>query len=152
MTVTVSKFDARFRKDFARLNYAWIEKYFTVEPIDRLVLDNPEDELIAHGGEIFFAVNEGLVVGTVALKYVDAETFELTKMAVDERQRGCGFGKVLMDAALHHARMQGAKHVVLSSHTSLTPAIAMYRKAGFTERKDSDSCYTRCNIYMQKDF
>jgi putative acetyltransferase len=152
VNVTVTTFDARFRADFARLNYAWIEKLFAVEPIDKQVLENPEAELIAHGGEVFFAIKEGTVVGTVALKCVDHRTFELTKMAVDESQRGLGFGKMLMNAALDHARERGAKHVVLSSHTSLVPAIAMYREAGFVERKDANSCYSRCNIYMQKDF
>jgi putative acetyltransferase len=152
VSVTVTTFDPRFRSDFARLNYAWIEKLFAVEPIDRRVLENPEDELIAHGGEVFFAMQGGDVVGTVALKYLGEQTFELTKMAVDENQRGLGFGKALMRAALEFARKRGAKRVVLSSHTSLVPAISMYREAGFIERKDASSCYSRCNIYMQKDF
>jgi putative acetyltransferase len=145
-------FDPQYRADFARLNYAWITTLFAVEPLDRLILDNPESEIVAQGGEIFFALNDGKVVGTVALKREDAITFELTKMAVNEHERGKGFGKALLDAAVDYARTKRAQHIVLSSHSKLTAAIAMYRVAGFVERNDaSNSGYSRCNIFMQKD-
>lgn len=143
-------FDPMYRDDFARLNYAWIEKYFVVEPVDRRVLDNPEREIVNDGGQIFFAIANDRVVGTVALKREDATTFELTKMGVDERERGRGLGKLLLSAAIDGARESGAKRLVLSSHTSLTAAIALYRAAGFVERRNASSCYSRCNIYMEK--
>ena len=152
LACSIVTFDARYRAEFARLNYAWITQLFAVEPPDRRLLDHPESEIIAHGGEIFFALCEDKVVGTVALKREDDTTFELTKMAVDESMRGHGCGRLLLDAALEHARTQGAKRVVLSSHTSLIPAIAMYEKAGFIDRDaGGESCYSRCNTFMQKD-
>jgi len=151
MTAEIITFDPKYRAEFARLNYAWINQLFAVEPVDRQVLDNPETELIAPGGEVYFALDAGRVVGTVALKRIDSGSFELTKMAVDEAQRGKGYGKLLLDAALRGARARGATRVVLSSHTSLKPAIAMYRAVGFIERKDANSCYSRCNIYMEKE-
>jgi len=145
-------FDAQYRADFARLNYAWITQLFSVEPPDQRLLDYPENEIIAQGGQIFFALHADKVVGIVALKREDANTFELTKMAVDESMRGHGCGKLLLAAALEYARNAGAKRVVLSSHTSLVPALAMYRKAGFVDRETSgESCYSRCNTFMQKD-
>jgi len=141
-----------YRADFARLNYAWIETLFAVEPVDRRVLDNPEEEILAHGGQIFFAVRDHRVLGTVAVKVEDAATFELTKMAVDESARGHGYGKKLLAAAMDYARTSGAKRMVLSSHTSLAPAIDMYRKAGFVARPPcGDSCYSRCNVFMDID-
>jgi putative acetyltransferase len=148
----VITFDPKYRSDFARLNYAWIEKYFGVEPIDRKILDHPEDEIIAHGGQIFFATLDEAIVGTVALKVETKEQWELTKMGVDAAHRGKGYGQLLLDAAIGYARAAGVKRLVLSSHTSLVPAIAMYRAAGFIERDSgATSCYSRCNIYMQKD-
>ena len=147
----VVTFEPKFDADFARLNYAWITKLFAVEPPDQRILDNPYEEIIAQGGEIFFVLKEGQVVGTVALKVEDATSFELTKMAVDEAERGLGYGKLLLNAAIAHARAKGAKRIVLSSHTSLTPAIAMYREAGFTDRPSVDSRYSRCDVFMQKD-
>jgi len=148
--VKVITFHPQYRADFARLNYAWITKLFAVEPPDQRILDNPEQEIIAHGGEVFFAIKNGNVVGTVALKEETGTTYELTKMAVDESQRGSGYGKLLLDAAIAYARSKGAKFIVLSSHTSLTPALTMYRHAGFVDRQScAESCYSRCNIFMQ---
>jgi GNAT superfamily N-acetyltransferase len=150
MSASIVTFDSKYRADFARLNYAWITKLFAVEPPDQRILDNPEEEIIAHGGEVFFALNDGRVVGTVALKVEGEKTFELTKMAVDENQRGRGYGRLLLNAAIAFASAKGAKQIVLSSHTSLMPAITMYREAGFVDRQQHNSCYSRCNIFMQK--
>jgi ribosomal protein S18 acetylase RimI-like enzyme len=145
----VITYRAQYRGDFARLNYAWIEKYFAIEAVDRRVLDDPEREILAKGGEVFFLIVAGRVAGTVALKKEDEATFELTKMAVDEDLRGRGYGQMLLDAAIQYAKDRGMKRLVLSSHTSLTPAIAMYKKSGFVERSQGSSCYSRCNIYME---
>jgi len=134
-----------------RLNYQWIEKYFSVEPVDRSVLEHPEEEIIAHGGQIFFALLGERVMGTVALKVENETQWELTKMAVDESERGKGIGRLLLHAAIDYARNKGVRRLVLYSNTSLVAAIAMYRTAGFVEGRDSNSCYARCNIYMQKD-
>jgi len=59
----------RWRGDFARLNIEWLERWFTVEPIDREVLGDPETHILAPGGHVLFAIDEhDRVVGTVALK------------------------------------------------------------------------------------
>ena len=144
-------YDARYKDAFARLNYAWIERYFAVEAVDRQILDDPEGQIIATGGQIFFALSGDRAIGTVALKKEAAGRFELTKMAVEETMRGQGCGKLLLQAAIDYARKLAATQVVLSSNTVLTPAITMYRTAGFTERQQAQSCYTRCNIYMELD-
>ena len=53
--------------DFARLNRAWLELYFTVEPLDEEYLGDPEGHIIAPGGEIFFALDGDEVIGTCAM-------------------------------------------------------------------------------------
>jgi hypothetical protein len=64
------------------LNLEWLERWFTVEPIDREVLGDPETHILAGGGHVLFAVDgEGHAVGTVALKHEGDGVFELTKMA-----------------------------------------------------------------------
>ena len=40
--VRVVEFEPRWRSDFARLNIEWIERWFSVEPADRELLDDPE--------------------------------------------------------------------------------------------------------------
>ena len=65
----VVDYQPEHQADFARLNVEWLERYFVVEPIDRKVLDDPQTHILDDGGHILMAIDEGQVVGTVALKY-----------------------------------------------------------------------------------
>jgi GNAT superfamily N-acetyltransferase len=143
-------FDPTYREDFKRLNMAWLQRHFKVEPIDERVLGNPEAEILAPGGEILFARVNDVVVGTVALKREAADVFELTKMAVDERWQGRGYGKRLLIAACDLAKQRGAQRLLLYSQVSLQPAVAMYLAHGFTQLPITDARYARCDIKMEK--
>ena len=149
-------FDSQYRDEFRRLNQAWLERYFKVEPIDARVLGNPETEILAPGGEILFAVLNGgeansEVVGTVGLKVENAGTFELTKMAVDERHQGKGYGQYLLETALALAKERGMQRVVLYSQMSLKPAISLYYKNGFVKSTGPlGDLYSRCDIKMER--
>lgn len=149
--LTIIGFDPALRAEFRRLNLAWLERYFKVEPVDERVLGNPESEILATGGEVLFAVLDGVTVGTVALKSVDEETFELTKMAVDDRWQGRGFGQALLETALQVARDRGKRRVILYSQRSLKAAIALYYKNGFTDIAGPlDGKYARCDVQMER--
>ena len=65
--VELVTFQTQFAKAFAELNYQWIEHYFTVEEEDRLALDHPVEYALNPGGEIFFVLEDGEPVGTVAM-------------------------------------------------------------------------------------
>jgi GNAT superfamily N-acetyltransferase len=143
-------FDPALKDEFRRLNVAWLTRYFRVEPIDEQVLGNPEAEIIASGGEVLFARWNGLVVGTVALKSEQTGVFEVTKMAVDEPWQGRGFGRRLLEAAIHVARERGATNLILYSQRSLAAALHLYRRCGFVEiQLCGDQRYSRCDIKMQ---
>ena len=149
-------FDPRYRDEFKRLNVAWLERYFKVEPIDERVLDNPEAEIIAPGGDILFAVlnsevGGGEVVGTVGLRPEGTTSFELTKMAVDERHQGKSYGQYLLETALALARERGMQRIVLYSQTSLKPALSLYYKNGFVKSDEPlGGIYSRCDIKMER--
>lgn len=143
-------FASAFRDEFKRLNVAWLTKYFKVEPIDERVLGDPESEILAGGGEVLFAVLNGVVVGTVALKPEEAGNFELTKMAVDERWQGRGYGKRLLEAACALAKTRGARRVILYSQRGLQAAVTMYFRYGFSELPLNDPRYARCDIKMER--
>ena len=46
--------ESRYAADFKRLNVEWLEKYFTVEPIDEKVLSDPEAAILRPGGGFFW--------------------------------------------------------------------------------------------------
>lgn len=147
----IADFDPRWRTDFARLNVEWLERWFTVEPIDRAVLEDPEATLLADGGQVLFAVDEaGQALGTVALKHEGDGVYELTKMAVDPGARGQGLGRALMVAALARFHALGGRELFLESSSRLATALALYESVGFEHRSAPrpGSHYARADVYM----
>ncbi len=146
----INTFDPRYTEDFARLNLEWIEKYFKVEETDKKALFDPVDYIINKGGEIFFAVSEGHVVGTVAMVHVDEGIVELSKMAVSPNNRGQGIANVLMSKCIEYGVGRGYEQIILYSNRKLAPAINLYEKFGFEEVElESDSYYDRSDIKMR---
>lgn len=133
---------------FEKFNRDWIEKFFWMEPIDIEVLQNPDTNIIQRGGEIFMAIYQKEMAGTVALKFVERGVYEFTKMAVDEKFQGKKIGEMLAQVAIQHARRQKAKKIILYSSTKLDAAIGLYRKLGFVEIP-LDGAYKRSDIKME---
>jgi ribosomal protein S18 acetylase RimI-like enzyme len=138
---------------FEQLYRSWFQKHFRTEPepVDKFVLTDPEKAILQRGGVILIGVLNDETAGTVALKKINDWTFELTKMAVDENHRRKGVGEALTGAAIQKARSLGANRIVLYSHSSLGPALHMYRKFGFREIPLEKGLYSsfRCDIKME---
>ena len=148
-SVEIIDYSPEFYDDFKRLNYQWIEKYFTVEDADRQSLNYPNKKILQPGGHIYMARQNGKAVGTCALVKVNNDTYELAKMAVAEAARGRGIGWRLGQATIHKARELGATTIFLESNTVLEPAINLYEKLGFRKIIGPPSPYERCNIQME---
>ena len=133
---------------FKSLNLAWIRQHWDPEPADFQALDHP-NKLLAAGGFIFIAEQNTQVVGTCALLKMDSTSFELAKMAVADGAKGLGIGQRLGATVVAKARELKATRVYLESNTVLEPAIALYRKLGFTPIDGPASPYARCNIQME---
>jgi predicted N-acetyltransferase YhbS len=125
-------FRRRYARHFHDLNIAWLEEYFAVEPYDRIVLTDPQKNIIGLGGHILFARMDGVIVGTCALLKHSDRMYELAKLAVSPESRGHGVGRRLMQAALERAREQGAETVVLATSTKLVEANRLYESFGFS--------------------
>ncbi len=149
INVEIVDFTAFHTEDVMRLNVEWLEKYFVVEPIDFERLSNPEKYVISQGGKIYVAIAEGEVVGTVALLKADDTAYEISKMAVTDKAKGMGIGKMLMQKCMDEAQTMQLQKVFLFSNTILEAAIKMYRKFGFVEVPIGDTVYKRTNIKME---
>jgi ribosomal protein S18 acetylase RimI-like enzyme len=138
-----------FQPAFESLNLDWIEEHFWVEDLDRQVLSDPKGTIVDRGGEVFFAVEGDIAVGTCALIKHDNGVYELSKMAVHPSAQGRGLGNLLMDAMVAWASEHRAKQIFLESNTVLGPAIKLYEKYGFeTTRLGEGDEYERSNIRM----
>ncbi|MCR9251742.1 MAG: GNAT family N-acetyltransferase [bacterium] len=148
--VEIIEFQEKYASDFARLNYVWLEKYFTVEEHDIEQLENANEYIVKPGGEILLALDGDLVVGTVALVKMGDDAFEVAKMAVSESHQGLKIGYRLMLAAIDYSIKVGKKKLILESNTKLPPALNLYIKVGFRViPQDPNTLYSRSNIRME---
>jgi RimJ/RimL family protein N-acetyltransferase len=92
--------------------------------------------LIAAGGPVFYAVQDNSVVG-----WCDVFPEENPRlkhrgslgMGLHPEFRGRGLGKKLLAATLDKAKEFGLEKVELHVYTTNLPAIALYKKLGFSE-------------------
>ena len=152
--VEILDYSPKHKEHFRRLNYDWLEKYFEVEELDKKILMNPEEEIIRKGGDVIFARLGKDIVGTTAILKTDDETFEIAKMAVDEKVQGRQIGRRLSDEAIARARQRGAKKLILKTDHRLRAAVNLYRSLGFKVSKPETAASgkhmrERCGIQMK---
>jgi ribosomal protein S18 acetylase RimI-like enzyme len=85
-------------------------------------------------GAAFVAIEDGHVCGYIGI-HPHAEYGHVLGMLVDERYRGLGIGKALLDRGLAWARGHGLADISLLVFPHNRRAIALYRSAGFEERE-----------------
>jgi putative acetyltransferase len=136
---------------FRALNEAWITKLFALEPKDVAVLGDPLGKIIAPGGHVFMATEDGAAIGCVALMAMaDPGSLEVAKMAVAEAHKGRGIGRDLMAACVARARQLGAARLYLETNSTLAPALGLYRSFGFQSVEPPEpSPYARADVVME---
>jgi GNAT superfamily N-acetyltransferase len=127
--IAIVPYKEAYKEHIKSLNYEWLEKYFAIEPIDVIQLSNPQEEILDKGGKIFFALDldDDTVIGTASLLKVSDQEYELAKMAVTEKYKSLGIGKMLMEHCIAEAKKLHAKKLTLVSNTKLDAAIHVYR-------------------------
>ena len=142
-------FNADYKSAFEYLNREWIEEYFVMEEEDLRTLQNPESYVLERGGEIFFAVLNGDVVGTAAMIQTSKGIYELAKMAVAKNLQGLGIGKKLLKRCIDYSIEREATEIFLITNDSLKPALNLYLSCGFVlNEQNDDNRYDRGNTKM----
>ncbi len=129
--VRIVEYRPAYKKHFAALNYQWLEEDFTIEDIDREMLEDPNGFILKRGGAIMFALHGEDVVGTCALLMRDDGDVELVKMAVAPSFRGRGIGRLLTLQVIDRAKALGARKIVLATSPRLLVANVLYKSLGF---------------------
>lgn len=150
MEVELIEYQPGYREQFISLNEAWLYKYELMEEIDRFILDHHEEYILDKGGYIFFAKHQEGIIGTFALIRKDEQTYELAKLAVDERFRGKKIGKMLCQKAIEIAKKNGAQRIDLITSSKLDSARYLYESLGFVQIPLSAEYeeYTTADIQM----
>jgi ribosomal protein S18 acetylase RimI-like enzyme len=142
-------FNGDYKSAFESLNREWIEEYFVMEEEDLKTLQNPESYIIEKGGEIFFAVLDGDVVGTSAMIQTSKGIYELAKMSVAKKLQGLGIGKKLLKRCIDFSKEREATEIFLITNDSLKPALNLYQSCGFVlNEQNDDNRYERGNTKM----
>jgi GNAT superfamily N-acetyltransferase len=149
--IQIIEYSPELQPHFERINKQWVEYYFSLEPIDLLQLENPEEIILGKGGAILFAKEGESIIGTVALSKTEEGIFEMIKMGVVPEAQGKKVGKMLGLAVLEKAKQLGAKKVILYSNSKLGAALQLYRKLGFKELVPECGKYNRCDVKMELD-
>jgi putative acetyltransferase len=149
VTISIVDFEDCHAPAFRDLNVAWIEKHFAVEPKDREVLEDPQGQILAKGGQIFMAMREDEAVGCVALIPMADGGLEVAKMTVAQSARGLGLGARLMQRCIAAGQASGAPRLYLETNSSLAPARALYLAAGFIDLPPAPTPYARCDVWME---
>ena len=146
--IEIVGFNKKYSEQFFILNKAWIEESWHLEDSDKKDLLNP-DKIVDNGGQVFFALENKIAIGTVAMIKSSDDRFELAKMTVQEDFRGKGIANMLMDECLKFAKQNSSREIFLISNDSLTIARNLYDKYGFKEVELDSQKYDRGNVKMR---
>ncbi len=136
--------------EFARLNRAWIERYFTLEAADLELLNNPHEKIILSGGQIFFAHIHRITVGTCAAQKLSGGDWELAKLGVDEKYQGKGVGRRLCERVIDFCWSHGAERIIIETNSILVPAVNLYSSLGFRKfTPEAKSPFARTNLFLE---
>tara|TARA_B100001778_G_scaffold316133_1_gene302796 strand:+ start:1132 stop:1602 length:471 start_codon:yes stop_codon:yes gene_type:complete len=148
--ISFKKFSKIDSEKFKSLNLEWLNRYFKVEPIDELVLNNPKREIIDKGGFIFMIEKKSDIIGTFAFIKKSEKIYEFSKMAIIPDERGNGYGNKAMRFLIQFAKNKKWSRLILYSNTKLKNSIHLYRKYGFKEIPiEKNLIYSRGNIKME---
>jgi putative acetyltransferase len=143
-------FEQRYAPDFAKLNRQWLEGLGLLEDADEKYLNSPRESIIDRGGQIFFAIEGQVVLGTCAAVRHSSEVVEIAKLAVEPSARRRGIGRLLIRTVIDYARGMGARKISLVSSTRLESALRLYESMGFEHTPPPPKpVYASANIYME---
>lgn len=150
--MTIEPFRSEHAETYEALNRDWLVGNGLLEPADEPQLTNPEETIIALGGQILVATEDGIVLGTCAIVPHGPGEFEIAKLAVAPEARGRGIGRQLLELSLNFARHQRARRVTLLSSTKLGAALRLYERAGFKYAPlPATNPYATADVYMILD-
>lgn len=145
----IVQYDNRYAQDFVALNTAWIIDLFGhLEKEDMKTFLHIEKEF-ADGGMIYFATENDEVMATCMVRNTGHETWEICKLAANEKYKGKGAGNAVFAQCMKYVIDHGAKKLFILSNSRLKAALHIYPKHGFKEIKLKDYEYERGDITFE---
>jgi GNAT superfamily N-acetyltransferase len=101
--------------------------------LEEEIAKGPPPDLVAPNGVLLLARADGEPAGLGGVRYLDTEIAEVKSMYVAPAFRGTGLGRRILDRLDEIALEHGCRAVRLDTSDYLTPAVGLYRSAGYRE-------------------
>jgi GNAT superfamily N-acetyltransferase len=101
--------------------------------IEAEIAAGPPPDLEPPTGVLLLARVEGEPAGLGGVRHLDTEIAEVKTMYVAEGFRGTGLGRRILAELERRARHRGCRATRLDTSAYLTPAVRLYRAAGYVE-------------------
>lgn len=107
-------------------------------------------EIPQHFSAFWCMFDGDAVIGTAAVRELDADSCELKSMYLLEKYHGKGYGRSLLETTLSYAKQAGYRKMYLDSLSTSVKAIRLYRRAGFADTERYHDA-PRADVFMVKD-
>jgi GNAT superfamily N-acetyltransferase len=101
--------------------------------LDEEIAKGPPSDLVPPNGLFLLALADGEPAGLGGVRYLDTEVAEVKSMYVAPAYRGTGLGRRILARLDEIALEHGCRAVRLDTSDYLTPAVGLYRSAGYRE-------------------
>lgn len=147
---TITDYTPEHLADFVRMSIEWISEYWPIEERDHYELEHVEENIIAPGGFILIALQDGKPVGAVAMIAMDGKDYdyELGKFTTSKECRGQGIGRQLIEEALRRADSQGKGRIYIETNRLCHAAIHLYEQHGFKKLPGVSKVFDRGDYLM----
>jgi ribosomal protein S18 acetylase RimI-like enzyme len=110
----------------------WIDLDLVFQEIDA-ELDGLPGAYAPPDGRLLVARVDGDAVGLVAYRRLDAETCEMKRLFVQDRARGRGLARALVEHLMARAAASGYRELRLDTLPQMGPAQRLYESLGFRD-------------------
>jgi GNAT superfamily N-acetyltransferase len=101
--------------------------------LDAEIAAGPPTDLIPPNGVLLLALADGEPAGIGGVRHLDTDVAEVKSMYVAPAYRGTGLGRRILARLDEIALEHGCSAVRLDTSDYLTPAVGLYRAAGYRE-------------------
>jgi GNAT superfamily N-acetyltransferase len=101
--------------------------------LDEEIAKGPPQDLVPPNGVLLLARADGEPAGLGGVRYLNTEIAEVKSMYVAPPFRGSGLGRQILSRLDEIALEHGCRAVRLDTSDYLTPAVDLYRSAGYRE-------------------
>jgi GNAT superfamily N-acetyltransferase len=101
--------------------------------LDAEIAAGPPPDLVPPNCIFLLALADGVPAGLGGVRYLDTEAAEVKSMYVAPAYRGTGLGRRILTRLDEIAFEHGCRAVRLDTSDYLTPAVGLYRSAGYRE-------------------